>query len=81
MLEAGGRVMSVDFDGLAVLGVVPDGALGPSRGALLLALIDRARHDRAFAFELRREPVGAARQMGLELRDSELGGLRDFLID
>jgi hypothetical protein len=81
MLEAGGRVMSVNFDGRAVLGIVPDGAIGPSRAALIVALIDRARHDRAFAAALRLEPVVAAGQMGLVLRDSEWGGLRDFLID
>jgi hypothetical protein len=75
------RIMSLDLGGRTILGIVPQGAAGPSRAALLLALIDRARHDRAFAASLRREPVGTARQMGLVLRDSEWGGLRDFLID
>jgi hypothetical protein len=73
--------MSLDFGERAILGIVPEGAAGPSRAALIFSLIDRARHDRAFAASLRREPVLTARQMGLVLRDSEWGGLRDLLND
>jgi hypothetical protein len=73
--------MSLNVGGRAILGIVPDGATGPSRAALILALVDRARHDRAFAACLRREPVSTARQMQLELRDSEWSGLRDLLIE
>ena len=73
--------MRLDYDGRPIFGIVPEGATGPSRVALLLALIDRARHDRVFAASLRHEPVSTARQMGLVLRDSEWSGLRDFLID
>jgi hypothetical protein len=73
--------MSLEHGGRSILGIVPEGAAGPSRVTLILALIDRARHDRAFAASLRREPVSTARQMGLVLRDSEWNGLRDLLID
>lgn len=73
--------MRLDNGGRAILGIVPEGAAGPSRVALLLALIDRARHDRIFAASLRREPVLTARQVGLVLRDSEWNGLRDLLND
>jgi hypothetical protein len=52
---------------------------GPTRGALIVALIDRARHDRAFGASLRREPVRTAAQFGLTLYDEEWAGLRDFL--
>lgn len=73
--------MSLDFGGRTILGIVPEGAVGPSRVALILALIDRVRHDRAFAAELRRDPVSTAERMGLVLYDAEWNGLRDFLID
>jgi hypothetical protein len=52
---------------------------GPSRGALIVALIDRARHDRAFGASLRREPVHAAAEFGLTLYDEEWAGLRDLV--
>lgn len=73
--------MGLDYGGRSILGIVPEGAAGPSRVALILALIDRARHDRVFAAHLRREPVLTARQAGLVLRDSEWNGLRDLLTD
>jgi len=72
--------MRYDVPDRTILGIVPEGAIGPSRSALLLALIDRARHDRAFRKELREEPVAAAQRMGLTLRDSEWAGIRDLLI-
>ena len=71
--------MRSDLSGRTILGIVPEGALGPSRSALLLALIDRARHDREFGLELRLDPVAAAQRMGITLRDSECSGLRDLL--
>jgi hypothetical protein len=52
---------------------------GPTRGAQIVALIDRARHDRTFGASLRREPVTTAAQFGLTLYDEEWAGLRDFL--
>jgi hypothetical protein len=73
--------MGFDLGGRAVLGIVPDGAAGPSRVTLILALIDRARHDQAFAADLRREPTSTAKRMGLVLRDCEWHGLRDFLVN
>ena len=48
----------------------------PARGPLIAALIDRTQHDRAFRARLRHEPVRAAAEMGLTLRDSEWAGLR-----
>ena len=73
--------MAISFDGSRIVGVVPDGAVGPSRGALLIALIDRARHDRAFGAALRREPVPTAARLGLTLSGPEWNGLRGLLID
>ena len=61
--------------------MVPDGAMGPSRIALLVTLVDRARHDRVFAAALRREPVETAQCSGLVLSGAEWNGLRAFLID
>ena len=48
-----------------VLGVVADGAMGPSRSELLIALVDRARLDQAFSAELQREMI--AHEAGTEL--------------
>jgi len=73
--------MRLDYGGREILGIVPEGAAGPSRTKLILALIDRARHDRVFAARLRHEPVSTARHMGLVLHDSEWNGLRDILND
>ena len=73
--------MRSDVSGRTILGIVPEGAIGPSRTALLLALIDRARHNRAFGQELRLDPVATAQRMGITLRDSEWSGLRDLLTD
>jgi hypothetical protein len=52
---------------------------GLNRGAQLVALIDRAQHDKAFLTVLRDDPVRAAATMGLTLRDSEWAGLRDLV--
>jgi len=65
--------------GSAAAGVGSDVQTGMTRGGFIVALVDRARHDRAFCAELRREPVGTARRFGLELYDSEWAGLRDLL--
>ena len=64
-----------------LIGVVPDGAVGPSRSALLVALVDRAGHDRAFRAALRGEPVSTAAPLGLTLSDAEWNGLRVFLTE
>ena len=72
--------MAAEFDGSRIVGTVPDGATGPSRSALLAALVDRAQHDRAFGADLRREPVSTAARMGLNLSDAEWNGLREFLV-
>ena len=56
-----------------------DSPTGRTRGGLIVALIDRAHHDRAFRAALRRDPVQAAAQMGLTLLDAEWAGLRDLL--
>jgi hypothetical protein len=74
-----GWMMSSDVSGRTILAIVPEGALGPSRCALLLALIDRARHNREFGQQLRFDPVAAAERMGVTLSDSEWSGLRDLL--
>jgi hypothetical protein len=71
--------MSSDVSGRTLLGILPEGAVGPSRSALLLALIDRARHNREFGQCLRLDPVAAAQRMGIRLSDSEWSGLRDLL--
>jgi hypothetical protein len=68
-----------DSDHVQLLGLVPDGALGPSRGALLIAFVDRVRHDRAFSADLQRDPVVAAARLGLTLSGSEWNGLRELL--
>jgi hypothetical protein len=68
-----------DSDRARLLGVVPDGILGPSRGALLISLVDRVRHDRAFSADLRRDPVLTAARLGLTLSGSEWNGLRELL--
>jgi hypothetical protein len=73
--------MAAAFDGSRNVGVLPDGATVPSRSALLVSLVDRARHDRAFGADLRREPVSTAARMGLSLSDAEWNGLRGLLID
>lgn len=70
-----------DFDLSKTSPAVPDDTSVPSRGTLLVALIDRARHDRAFGVDFRREPIEAAQRMGLTLRDSEWAALRDLLVD
>jgi hypothetical protein len=54
---------------------------GPTRGALIIALVDRMRHDQRFRNDVRRDPVTTVAQWGLRLRDSEWAGLRDFLVD
>ena len=69
----------MDSDAVRLLGVVPDGAVGPSRGALLIAFVDRVRHDRAFRFDLRCDPVVTAARLGLTLSGSEWNGLRELL--
>ena len=71
--------MVTDTDRVRLLGVVPDEVLGPSRGALLISLVDRVRHDRAFSADLRRDPVLTAARLGLTLSSSEWNGLREFL--
>jgi hypothetical protein len=81
MLMPGGAAMRLDYGGRAPIGIMPEWAAGPSRVALILALIDRARHDRVFAASLRHDPVSTAKQMGLVLHDSEWNGLRDLLTD
>jgi hypothetical protein len=80
MVAVGGTLMD-DFDVPedVPLMTVPDGAIGPSRGALLIALIDRARHDRRFAADLRDEPVRTAARLGITLRTAEWAGLRELL--
>jgi hypothetical protein len=72
--------MATKVERLRIIGVVPDGAVGPSRSALLVALVDRAGHDRAVRAALRRDPVSTASQLGLTLSDAEWNGLRAFLI-
>jgi len=54
-------------------------ARDPERAAQLAELIDRLQHDRAFRTRLRDDPVRAAAQVGVTLRDSEWAGLRDLL--
>jgi hypothetical protein len=73
--------MATELERSRLIGVVPDGAVGPSRSALLVALVDRAQHDRAFGAELRREAVSTAARVGLRLSDAEWNGLRAFLIE
>jgi hypothetical protein len=55
------------------------GAVESSRGALLISLVDRARHDRRFGSALRDNPVATVGQLGIILRDSEWAGLRELL--
>jgi hypothetical protein len=82
MLTAwGNRIMQQLSETDTLANALPDSAVGPSRSALLIALVDRARHDRAFGADLRREPIKTADRMGLHLRDSEWAGLRDLLVD
>jgi hypothetical protein len=52
-----------------------------TRGEFVVELVDRARHDRGFRAELRREPVGTVRRLGMDLYDSEWAGLRALLED
>jgi hypothetical protein len=51
----------------------------PTRGDLIVALIDRARYDRAFWVNLQHDPVAAAATMDVTLSDAEWAGLRDLL--
>ncbi len=80
MVVVGGTPMD-DFNVPAHVPVitVPAGAIGPSRGALLMALIDRARHDRSFATDLQHEPVKTAARLGVTLHTAEWAGIRDLL--
>jgi hypothetical protein len=54
-------------------------ASASARVAAIVALADRARHDRAFRASLRHDAVATAARFGLTLRDSEWAGLRDLL--
>jgi hypothetical protein len=51
----------------------------PVRAALLLALLDRVQHDRAFGTAFRHEPIESALAMDISLTDAEWAGLRHFL--
>ena len=73
--------MAMDCERLRTVGTAPDNAGVPSRGALLIWLVDRARHDRAFGADLRRDPVLIAARFGLTLSGAEWHGLRELLID
>ena len=59
--------------------VVSSRAMEPSRGAMIISLVDRAMHDHAFGCDLRHAPVATAARMGISLWDSEWAGLRDLL--
>jgi hypothetical protein len=69
-----------DSDGVKLPGVVHHDVLGPSRGALLIAFVDRVRHDRSFGADFQLDPVLTAARLGLTLSGSEWSGLRDLLI-
>jgi hypothetical protein len=48
---------------------------------VIIALVDRMRHDREFRNEIRRDPVEAAARWGVRLRDSEWAGLRPLFVE
>ena len=73
--------MATDCERSRRVDAAPDSAGAPSRGALLIWLVDRARHDRAFGADLRRDPVLTATRLGLTLSGAEWHGLRELLID
>ena len=68
-----------DSDEVKLLGVVPHDVLGPSRGALLIAFVDRVRHDRTFGADFQLDPVRTAARLGLTFSGSEWNGLRELL--
>jgi len=71
-----------------IVGILPDGTIGPTRKALLMALIDHARHDQRFRIELRHAPVATAARIGITIArigitiaDCEGAGSQDLPTD
>lgn len=71
--------MATRLEKTRVLGVVADGAVGPSRSELLIAMVDRARLDQAFSAGLQCEMVAHGAGTELSLDDVDWYRLRTLL--